>query len=50
MLSKFVQISIPPQNHFYREFFENQKVSGTSFQATLFIEPFDKKNLVCNIT
>ena len=33
----------PPQIPFYRGFFENQKGPGTSFQATLFIELFDKK-------
>ena len=32
----------PPQIPFYRGFFENQEGPGTSFQATLFIEFFDK--------
>ena len=43
-LSKFVQTGHrPPQIPFYRGFFENQKGPGNSFQATLFIEFFDKK-------
>ena len=36
--SKFAQISMRlPQDPFYREFSENQKGPGTSFQATFFI-------------
>ena len=29
---------------FYRGFFDNQKGSGTIFQATFFVEFFDKKD------
>ena len=49
-LSKIIQIACwPPQNRFYRRFIENWKWRGTSFQATLFIELFDK-NFFYNIS
>ena len=38
------------QMSFYKGLFENQKGPGISFQATFFIELFDKKFFVCNIT
>ena len=36
-LLKFVQINRPPQTHFYRELFENQKVPRISIPVTDFI-------------
>ena len=41
---ELVQISmLTSSDSFYRGFFENYKGPGTSFQATIFIEFFDKK-------
>ena len=43
-LSKLVQISmLASSDPFYRGFFENYKGLGTSFQAKILIELFDKK-------
>ena len=39
----------PLQIPYYRGFFKNEKGAGSSFQATFFIEFFDKK-FFCNIT
>ena len=49
-LSKFVQIRmLTSTESFCKGFCENLKESGTSFQATLYVEFFNKKSIFCNI-
>ena len=46
-LSEFVQISLQTSSDsFYRGFFENWKGPGTSFQATFFVEFFEKNYIL----
>ena len=50
-ISKYVKINLQTfQISLYREFFQNKKGPGTSFQATLFEDNFWIKFFICNIT